>query len=151
MGFEVLITDSCLFINWQDGILVITYINDFLAVGPKSEVLDTFWYELYSKWTIKKLGDIEYFLDIRIVYNKENNKLYLYQDTYINKILIRYSITNSKLIETSMVSGVLELIVPFDSIVLKKDIKEYNFISHSNKIKFKRATKDLFNTIKGQV
>ena len=47
-------------------------------MGPKGEVLDAFRYELRSKWTIKELGDVKYFLDIRIVRDKENNKLYLY-------------------------------------------------------------------------
>ena len=77
MDFEALITDSYLFINRQDGILVITYINNFLAVGPKGKALDTFRYKLHSKWTIKELGNTEYFLGICIVRDRENNKLYL--------------------------------------------------------------------------
>jgi hypothetical protein len=128
LGFEPLITDSCLFINRQDGILVVTYVDDFLAMGPKGEALDAFRYELRSKWTIKELGNAEYFLGIRIMRDRENNKLYLYQDAYINKILVRYGMTNSKLVETPIASGALELIVLFDGITLKKDIKEYGSI-----------------------
>jgi hypothetical protein len=78
LGFEPLVTDSCLFINRQDGILVVTYVDDFLAVGPKGEALDAFRYELRSKWTIEELGDAEYFLGVRIMRDRENNKLYLY-------------------------------------------------------------------------
>jgi len=100
-------------------------------MGLKSEVLDAFRYELRSKWTIKELSDIKYFLDIHIIRDKENNKLYLYQDTYINKILVHYSITNNKLVETLIVFSALELIVPFDSITLKKDIEEYSSIISS--------------------
>jgi hypothetical protein len=97
-------------------------------VGPKSEVLDTFRYELHSKWTIKELGNTEYFLGIRIIRDRENNKLYLCQDTYIDKILVHYSIINSKPIKTPIVSGTLELIVPFDGTILKKNIEEYGSI-----------------------
>lgn len=97
-------------------------------MGLKGEALDAFRYELHSKWTIEELGDTEYFLGIRIMRNRENNKLYLCQDTYIDKILVRYGITNSKPVETPMVSGALELMVPFDSTASKKDIEEYGSI-----------------------
>jgi Reverse transcriptase (RNA-dependent DNA polymerase) len=128
LGFEALVTDSCLFINRQDGILVVTYVDDFLAVGPKGEALDAFRYELRSKWTIEELGDAEYFLGVRIVRDRENNKLYLCQDAYIDKILVRYGMTNSKPVETPMASGALELMVPFDGTASKKDIEEYGSI-----------------------
>ena len=100
-------------------------------MGLKGEVLDAFRYELHFKWIIKELSDIEYFLSVYIIYNKENNKLYLYQDAYINKILVRYKIINNKLVKTLIMFNALELIIPFDNIILKKDIKEYNFIISS--------------------
>jgi hypothetical protein len=123
LGFEPLVTDSCLYINRQDGILVVTYVDDFLALAPKGDELDAFIYELRSKWTLEELGNVKYFLDIRIVRDKEHNKLYLYQDAYIDKILDRYSMNNNKLIDTPITSSALKLIVPFDSIASKKDIE----------------------------
>jgi hypothetical protein len=131
LGFEPLVTDSCLFINRQDEILVVTYVDDFLAVSPKGEALDAFQYELRSKWTIEELGNAKYFLGVRIVRDRENNKLYLYQDAYIDKILVRYGMTNSKPVDTPITSGALELMVPFDGITSKKDIEEYGSIVSS--------------------
>jgi hypothetical protein len=84
-----------------------------------------------SKWTFKELSDVEYFLNVYIICDKENNKLYLYQDAYINKILDHYSIKNNKLINTLITFNTLELIIPFDSITLKKDIEEYSSIISS--------------------
>jgi hypothetical protein len=78
LGFEPLVTDSCLYINRQDGILVVTYVNDFLALALKGNELDAFIYEMRSKWTLEELGNVKYFLDVRIMRDKENNKLYLY-------------------------------------------------------------------------
>jgi hypothetical protein len=128
LGFEPLVTDSCLFINRQDGILVVTYVDDFLALAPKGNELDAFIYELRSKWTLEELGDAEYFLGVRIVRDREHNKLYLCQDAYIDKILDRYGMNNSKPVDTPMASGALELMVPFDGTALKKDIEEYGSI-----------------------
>jgi hypothetical protein len=65
------------------------------------------------------------------VRDKKYNKLYLYQDAYIDKILDRYGINNNKLINIPITFSVLELMVPFDGIALKKDIEEYGFIISS--------------------
>jgi hypothetical protein len=65
------------------------------------------------------------------VRDKEYNKLYLYQDAYIDKILDRYGIDNNKPIDTPIASSTLELMVPFDSITSKKDIEEYGSIVSS--------------------
>ena len=42
------------------------------------------------------MGPIKYFLGIWIIRDKKNRKIYLYQDTYIKKILEKYRITNYK-------------------------------------------------------
>ena len=78
LGFEPLLTDSCVFINRQTRIIIVTYINDFLAIAKKSDDLDEFRYELRFKFTIKELGDAEYFLGVHIVRDKQNKLLYLY-------------------------------------------------------------------------
>ena len=70
-------------------------------------------------------------MGIYIIYNKEYNKLYLYQDTYINKILDHYNINNNKLIDILIAFNAFELIILFNNIILKKDIKKYNFIISS--------------------
>jgi hypothetical protein len=131
LGFEPLVTDSYLYINRQDGILVVTYIDDFLALALKGDELDAFIYEMRSKWTFKELGNVKYFLGVRIVRDREHSKLYLYQDAYIDKILDRYGMNNSKLVDTLITFSALELMVPFDGIKLKKDIEEYGSIVSS--------------------
>ncbi len=72
LGFEPLVMDSCVYINRQARILVVTYVDDFLVIAKKSVELDRFIYKLHSKFIIKELGDIKYFLDIYIIYNRDN-------------------------------------------------------------------------------
>ena len=106
-------------------------MDDFLVIAKKSVKLDYFIYKLHSKFTIKELGNAKYFLDIRIIRNRDNKKLYLYQDAFIDKILDRYGITNAKPVNTPIASGVLALMVPFNDIAPKKDIEEYSSIIDS--------------------
>lgn len=128
LGFEPLVSDACVYINRQARILVVTYVDDFLAIAKKGPALDQFTYEFRSKFTIEELGDAEYFLGVRIVRDRVNRKLYLCQDAYIDKILERYGMTNCKPVDTPMASGALAIMVPFDGTASKKEIEEYGSI-----------------------
>ena len=45
-----------------------------------------------KKYKIKNLGDLIQFLKIQIIYNRENKRLWLSQDFYINKIATSFKI-----------------------------------------------------------
>ena len=45
-----------------------------------------------KKYKIKDLGDLTQFLEICVIYNRENKKLYLSQDFYINKIIMSFKV-----------------------------------------------------------
>jgi len=46
-----------------------------------------------NKYEIQKLGEVEHFLEVRIVRDRSQRKLWLVQDSYINKITKKYNIT----------------------------------------------------------
>src|SRR5436305_1860412 len=48
-----------------------------------------------NKYEIQKLGEVEYFLGVRIVRDRSQRKLWLVQDSYIDKIAKKYNITLS--------------------------------------------------------
>ncbi|KAA0062801.1 gag/pol protein [Cucumis melo var. makuwa] len=51
---------------------------------------------LLTQFQMKDLGEIQYVLRIQIIRNRKNNTLALSQVTYIDKMLVRYSMQNSK-------------------------------------------------------
>src|SRR5436305_9263572 len=48
-----------------------------------------------NKYEIRKLGEVEHFLGVRIVRDWSQRKLWLVQDSYIDKIAKKYNITLS--------------------------------------------------------
>jgi hypothetical protein len=68
---------------------------------------------------------VEYFLGVRIVRNRANKKIYLYQDTYIDKILERYGMTDCKSVSTPIAAGAEAYMVPFDGVVTSQEVEEY--------------------------
>ena len=55
--------------------------------------MDEFESKLMNKYEIQKLGEVEHFLEVRIVRDRSQRKLWLVQDSYINKITKKYNIT----------------------------------------------------------
>jgi Reverse transcriptase (RNA-dependent DNA polymerase) len=49
--------------------------------------------DLYSSYEFKDLGDLKWFLGIRVIRDRPNRKLWLCQDAYINKIANKFNLT----------------------------------------------------------
>ena len=44
------------------------------------------------KYKIKDLSDLTWFLEIYVIYNRKNKRLWLSQNSYINKIIISFKV-----------------------------------------------------------
>ena len=77
-------------------IFLIFYIYDILLIG--NDVGDLFtvkiWFANY--FDMKELGQASYILGIKLLRGRQNNILGLSQATYINKILVKFTMRNSK-------------------------------------------------------
>ncbi|EDN97519.1 hypothetical protein SS1G_12370 [Sclerotinia sclerotiorum 1980 UF-70] len=76
----------CVFTNsW---LTVLFYVDDIIAICKKADLLRLTLFEntLKSAYTIKSLGDIQFFLGIRVLRDRQNHRVWLCQDNYISKI-----------------------------------------------------------------
>jgi hypothetical protein len=87
---------------------------------------------LAEKFSIKELGPAQYFVGVQIVRDRENRKIYLYQDAYIRKILEHFEMDKYKVADTPMALGSKVHIVPFTEIAKKKNVKLYQSIIGSS-------------------
>ena len=72
--------------------------------------MDKFESKLMNKYEIQKLGEVEHFLGVRIVRDRSQRKLWLVQDSYIDKIAKKYNITlSTKSLKTLLLSTNLVL------------------------------------------
>ena len=91
-----MIINNYIYYNKENNFIIITFVNNFLIVGPKSKFMNKVKKELYKQFEIKEMRPLKYFLDIQIIQDRKNCKIYLYQDIYIKKILEKYRMTNYK-------------------------------------------------------
>ena len=95
LGLNPVPGTNCLFIN--DWLILIFYVDDILAVyAPKhQERIKEFESRLMNKYKVRKLGEAEHFLGIQIVRDRSQRKLWLIQDSYIDKIARKFNITSN--------------------------------------------------------
>ncbi|KAH9669936.1 retrovirus-related pol polyprotein from transposon RE1 [Citrus sinensis] len=105
LGFTNSSSDTSLFlkINKSSMILVLIYVDDILITGPNSFELEKFITEFSTKFALKDLGVLSYFLGIEVLYDKDC--IFLSQRKYIRDLLSRVEMINCKDIDTLMSTG----------------------------------------------
>ena len=72
------------------------YVDDILLIGNDKKFLEEVKEYLNGQFSMKELGEAAYILGIKIYRDRPNRLLALSQSTYIDKILKRFSMDNSK-------------------------------------------------------
>ena len=100
------INEPCLFIWRKDGevVILILYVDDILLAGDDKQKLEEIRDKLSLVFKMKDLGEPENFLVMRINRDKQNKTLELKQTEYIEKILERFNMIESKTQRTPMVT-----------------------------------------------
>ena len=124
LGLNSVPETNCLFVN--DWLILIFYVDDILvAYGSKDKYqMDEFESKLLKKYELRSLGKPEHFLGIRIVRDRSQRKLWLVQDSYIDKMAEKFNITtsNNKTPKTPLPSTEL---VPYEGNATAQQIYGY--------------------------
>jgi hypothetical protein len=96
LGLTPVPEDPCVFVT--HGIIVFFYVDDFIiasypspAIQEKARQLEK---DLEAHWELTDHGEAEWFLNIRIVRDRQQHKLWLCQDAYISSMAARYHLTD---------------------------------------------------------
>ena len=97
-GFSRSEDESCVYIKVNGSVVVflVLYVDDILLIGNDVPTLQSVKDWLGKCFAMKDLGDASYILGIRIYRDRSKRLLGLSQDTYLDKILKRFKMENSK-------------------------------------------------------
>ena len=97
-GFEKSPDEPCVYkrIQGTKVVFLILYVDDILLIENDIEVLSSVKGWLQKQFDIKDLGETNYILGIKLLRDRKNKVLALSQALYIDKILARFSMENSK-------------------------------------------------------
>ena len=97
-GFEQNLDEPCVYKRHKDKVIMflVLYIDDILLIGNDVRVMSSVKIWLSSQFDIKNLGEASFILRIKLWQDRKNKMLCLSQARYINKVLKRFSLQNSK-------------------------------------------------------
>ncbi|TYK20422.1 gag/pol protein [Cucumis melo var. makuwa] len=97
-GFDQNIDESYVYkkINKGKVAFLVLDVDDILLIGNDVGYLTDVKAWLAAQFQMKNLGEAQYVLRIQIIRDRKNKTLALSQATYIDKMLVRYSMQNSK-------------------------------------------------------
>ena len=97
-GFEQNLDEPRVYKRHQDKVVMflVLYIDDILLIGNVVEVMSSVKVWLSSQFDMKDLGEANFILGIKLWRDRKNKMLGLSQARYIDKVLERFSMQNSK-------------------------------------------------------
>ena len=76
--------------------LLVLYVDDILIIRNDVGILTFIEIWLSSQFQMNDLGDASYVLGIKLMRDCKNRRLALSQASYVEKILVRFNMQNSK-------------------------------------------------------
>lgn len=125
LGFTQLQSDTAVFIHYTKQVIVIAYVDDMLVMGPRLKEVQKFKKDLSESYEITDLGELKYFLGIRILRNRDQRTLTLLQDAYIKRVLETKGYHNCKPASTPLPAGSLIKAMPYDQTANETDKRNY--------------------------
>ena len=85
------------------------YVDDIVLLGKDLALLYQLKDTLLQRYEMRDLGDLSWFLGIRIIRDWQQGKLWLCQDSYIEKIATSFHLDSSKPVYTPLTQDELIL------------------------------------------
>src|SRR5215813_721669 len=97
-NFEQNVDEPCVYKRVIDGkvVFLVLYVDDILLIGNDVKILSNVKTWLANQFQVKDLGEASYVLGIQILRDRKKWLLAMSQASYIDKILIRFGMQNSK-------------------------------------------------------
>lgn len=94
LGLSRVNEDHSLFTN--DWLIIFFYVDDIVALYRKQNHADwiSFKSKLMKRFEMRDIGELKWFLNIRIIRDRMNHKLWLCQDSYIDKIANSFNLAH---------------------------------------------------------
>ena len=96
--FEQNLDEPCVYKRHQDKVVtfLVLYVDDILLIGNDVGVMSSIKVWLSSQFDMKDLGKANFILGIKLWRDRKNKMLSLSQAGYIDKVLERFNMQNSK-------------------------------------------------------
>ena len=97
MGLQQTSSDPCLYTNREgEMIIVAVYVDDILLACNSMKKMEQVKKELGGYFKVNDMGELTYFLGVKIIQNKETGSIWLGQKLYTESVLNKYQMDQAK-------------------------------------------------------
>ncbi|EKG09075.1 Reverse transcriptase RNA-dependent DNA polymerase, partial [Macrophomina phaseolina MS6] len=92
LGLEPIPDAPCLYANSH--LFVFFFVDDVIVAYHKDDerYAEVFQDDLFQRYEMRMMGEIQWFLALRIVRNRQERLLWLSQESYINSLITKYNV-----------------------------------------------------------
>lgn len=104
--------------------IIIVYVDDILLIHKRKDVILNMHNALAKRYKLRNLSLVRHYLGMRIIRYRRTRRIWILQDTYIEEIVYKYGMSNSKHTNTPIVPDGTNL-QPFKSTASPNITSEY--------------------------
>ena len=106
MGFTQTISDPCMYVSKdQEPFIIGVYVDDILLAGRSNKQINEVKLALAENFNVKDLGELSYFLGVKVVQNCKAGTIWIGQPIYTEGILKKYGMEHCKPVTTPADAG----------------------------------------------
>lgn len=97
LKFDFVSKMKCLFMSLNIHILLFFFVDDIVLIYETRHTneMNRFQFRLFEKYEMRQLKELQWFLKINVIKNKVTNKLKLNQDSYVDKLIIKFNLNHT--------------------------------------------------------
>lgn len=105
LGFSRCLADRCMYVYSKGSTVfyLLLYVDDIILAGQTKEIVDRLKSRLMSEFKMRDLGDLKYFLGIKI--SRKEGRMFLSQTSYIRSMLEKFNMSKCAPAKTPLVVG----------------------------------------------
>ena len=101
MGFVQAAGDPCMYMSTEgEMFLIAIYVDDILLAGKSIERLNAVKQALSQQFQVKDMGELHYFLGVKVVQDQKAGSVWIGQQSYTENILRKFGMEDAKSIRT---------------------------------------------------
>jgi hypothetical protein len=108
LGFSPIEADPCVFVNKENAIVVV-YVDDLILITKDIASMKELKARLFNRYKARDLGPIGFYLGIRIHRDRPNRSISLTMDSYIERVVEEYHLTDAPAADTPLPKSALTL------------------------------------------
>lgn len=94
--------DHSLYIHPADKVILVVYVDDLLIFSECAEQIESVKEKMNSKFKMTDLGELEWFLGMRILRDRSKKLLWIDQEQYAEKLLEKFGMMDSRPVATPL-------------------------------------------------